>query len=262
VWQAGNSFRIKDFDDICERIKKRNMGCWKYIEEMGLANWSRVHFTGERYNLMSSNIAESLNNALLPARGSPVVALLEFIRKMLARWFESRRLKISRLVGDIPISVKREFMKRFKGGLGMSVLAVGAWDFEVVAKDGVQFHVSLEKQTCSCLEFQKIRIPCTHAMAAAHNRGLEFRTLVGEMHRLGMWSPTVQQPILPVRDPSEVDVPEEIRVLCLMPPITKRPPGRPPKLRIHSVGEYEVKYCFIHRQISILAQGNYNLCLL
>jgi len=124
MWQAGNSFRIKDFDDICERIKKRSMGCWKYIEEMGLANWSRVYFTGERYNLMSSNIVDSLNNALLPAKGSPVVALLEFIRKMLARWFESRRLKISILVGESPIAVERELMKRFKGGLGMSVLAV------------------------------------------------------------------------------------------------------------------------------------------
>jgi len=41
-----------------------------------------------------------------------------------------------------------------------------------------------------------------------------------------------------------VDVPEEIRVLCLMPPKIKRPPGRPPKMRIHSVGEYEVSYFF------------------
>ncbi|CAE5959266.1 unnamed protein product [Arabidopsis arenosa] len=104
--------------------------------------------------------------------------------------FKFTRKKISRTVGDIPIAVERELLKRFKGGLGMSVLAVR-------------------------------------------------RTLVGEMHRLRMWSPTVQESILPVRDPSEVDVPEKIRVLCLMPPKTKRPPERPPKLPIHSVGEYE-----------------------
>ena len=133
-------------------------------------------------------------------------------------WFKSRRKKIARTVGDIPIAVERELMKRFKGALGMSVSAVGRWDFEVVAKVGEQFHVSLEQQTCTCLEFQKIRIPFTHAMVVAHDRGLEFRTLVGEMHRLGMWAPTVQEPILLVRDPSEVDVRKNIRVLCLMPP--------------------------------------------
>lgn len=63
-----------------------------------------------------------------------MVALLEFIRKMLARWFESRRLKISRTVGDIPIAVERKLLKRFKGGLGMTVLAVGRWDYEAVTK--------------------------------------------------------------------------------------------------------------------------------
>ena len=96
-------------------------------------------------------------------------------------------------------------------------------------------------------------------MAAAHDRGLEFRSLVGEMHRLGMWSPTVQEPILLVRDPSEVDVRKNIRVLCLMPPKTKKNSRRPPKLRIHSVGEYEISY-FIY--ISIFFVYNSNVTIL
>lgn len=233
-------YRKKDFKTEYDRIRRRNKDCWEYLEEIGVENWSRAHFKGERYNLMSSNIAESLNKALLPCRGSPVVALLEFIRKMLARWFESRRKKISRTVGDIPIGVERELLKRFKGGLGMSVSAVGRWDYEVVTKDGNPFHVSLENKTCTCLEFQKVNMPCTHAMAAAHDRELEYRTLVGKMHRISQWAPTVEEAILPVRDPAEVDVPENIRILCVSPPKSKRPPGRPPKLRIHSAGEYEV----------------------
>ncbi|XP_010485036.1 PREDICTED: uncharacterized protein LOC104763351 [Camelina sativa] len=197
-------YRKKDFAAEYARIKKRNRGCWEYLEEIGVENWSRAHFAGERYNLMSSNIAESLNNALIPARGSPVVALLEFSRKMLARWFESRRKKILRTVGDIPIAVERELLKRFKGGLGMGVLAVGEWDFEVTSKDGKQFLVSVKDKTCSCMEFQKLKFPCTHAMAAAHDRGLEYMTLVGQMYRISTWTPTVGTSILHVQDPAEV----------------------------------------------------------
>ncbi|XP_023641511.1 uncharacterized protein LOC111831475 [Capsella rubella] len=188
---------------------------------------------------MSSNIAESLNKALLPARGSPVVALLEFIRKMLGRWFASRRKKISRTVGDIPIAVEKQLMKRFKEGLGMTVLAVGSWDYEVVTKTGSRYIVSLEDRTCSCLEFQKIKLPCAHAMAAANDRDLEYRTMVYDIYRIGVWTKTVAEPILPVRDPADVTIPAEIRIRYLMPPRSKRPPGRPPKLRVHSAGEYE-----------------------
>jgi len=179
-------YRKKDFDDEFERIKKRNVRCWEFLEGIGVQDWSRAYFEGERYNLMSGNIAESLNKTLVPARGSPLLAVIEFIRKMLGRWFESRRKRITRTVGDIPIAVEREFLKRFKGGLGMAVLAVGWWDFEVKPKEGGHFHVSLEKRTCSCLEFQKMNLPCTHAMAAAHERGFEYRTLVGDMHMKGL----------------------------------------------------------------------------
>lgn len=98
-------YKKKDFQIEYERIKQRNKGCWKYLEEIGMENWSRTHFKGERYNLMAINIAESLNKALLPCRGSTIVALLEFIRKMLDRWLESRKKKITRTVGDIPIAV-------------------------------------------------------------------------------------------------------------------------------------------------------------
>ncbi|CAD5324598.1 unnamed protein product [Arabidopsis thaliana] len=233
VWRAGSMYRKKDFDDEYDRIKQRNVRCWEFLEGIGVENWSRAYFEGERYNLMSSNIAESLNKALLPARGSPVLALIEFIRKMLGRWFETRRKRIARTVGDNPIAVERELLKRFKGGLGMAVLAVGRWDFEVKPKEGGHFHVSLEKRTCSSLEFQKLNLPCTHAMAAAHKRRFEYKLLVGDMHKIKMWQPTVEGAILPVQDLAEVEVPEDIRVMCLMPPQTKRPPERPPKLRIH-----------------------------
>ncbi|XP_022547787.1 uncharacterized protein LOC111200747 [Brassica napus] len=59
--------------------------CWDYLEKIDKKLWTRSHFEENRYNLMSSNIAESLNKALLPARDSRIMALLEFITRMLSR---------------------------------------------------------------------------------------------------------------------------------------------------------------------------------
>ncbi|CAA7015810.1 unnamed protein product [Microthlaspi erraticum] len=53
--------------------------------------WSRVHFEGDRYNIKTSNIAESINSAVKKAKGLPIPRLLEFIREKLGRWFSKRR---------------------------------------------------------------------------------------------------------------------------------------------------------------------------
>lgn len=57
---------------------------------------------------MSSNIAESFNKALLPARASPIVAVIEFIHRMISRWLAAQRLKLSKLMpDDLPPAVEK-----------------------------------------------------------------------------------------------------------------------------------------------------------
>src|SRR5437667_4598316 len=49
------------------------------------------HFPGRRYGHFTSNICESLNAALLPAREMPILAMFEAIRKLLMNWFSEKR---------------------------------------------------------------------------------------------------------------------------------------------------------------------------
>ncbi|XP_013650877.1 uncharacterized protein LOC106355478 [Brassica napus] len=100
VPSAGEAFKVAEFEKLYELIKLTDWRCWNYLEKIDRKLWTHSHFEGKRYNLMTSNIAESLNHALLPARDSPIVALMEFIRRMLTRWFESRRCKIKYHVKD------------------------------------------------------------------------------------------------------------------------------------------------------------------
>ncbi|KAF2599568.1 hypothetical protein F2Q68_00008316 [Brassica cretica] len=81
-------------------------------------------------------------------------------------------------------------------------------EYEVRGRDGVPYSVDLDKKSCSCLEFDMLLIPCTHAVAAAVHSRKRSDTL-GVMH--------------------------------LAPPNTRRPPGRPKKTRILSRGEFKEK---------------------
>ncbi|XP_056845553.1 uncharacterized protein LOC130496907 [Raphanus sativus] len=91
VKKAANSFRLTDFQATFERIKEINPDLHAYLERADVRKWARAHFRGDRYNLLTSNIAESINRALSGARSLPIVHLLESIRLMMTRWFATRK---------------------------------------------------------------------------------------------------------------------------------------------------------------------------
>lgn len=91
VKKAARCFRLSDFNEAFNEIEASDQNLHGYLQRAGVQMWARVHFPGERYNLMTTNIAESMNKALSKARSLPIVRLLESIRTMMTRWFAERR---------------------------------------------------------------------------------------------------------------------------------------------------------------------------
>ncbi|CAN6869699.1 unnamed protein product [Brassica oleracea] len=146
VGNTGEAFKVSEFEKLYELIKLTYWRCWDYLEKIDRKLWTRSHFEGKRYNMMTSNIAESLNHALLPARDSPIVALMEFIRRMLTRWFESRRCKISKMTGIVPKLIEQILVEQLVLCTSLLVLPCSTWEFEVTHKaPGFGFSVDLEK---------------------------------------------------------------------------------------------------------------------
>ncbi|XP_013617146.1 PREDICTED: uncharacterized protein LOC106323595 [Brassica oleracea var. oleracea] len=91
VKKAAYSFRLADFEASFETIKGLNPYLHAYLERADVCKWARAHFRGDRYNILTSNIAESINRALSDVRSLPIVRLLESIRLMMTRWFATRK---------------------------------------------------------------------------------------------------------------------------------------------------------------------------
>ena len=91
VKKAARCFRVADFEAIFDEIEAINPELHGYLQRADVRLWARVHFPGERYNLMTTNIAESMNRALSNARGLNILRILESIRVMMTRWFAERR---------------------------------------------------------------------------------------------------------------------------------------------------------------------------
>ena len=91
VKKAARCFRMSDFTAIFEELEAILPALHGYLQRADVRMWTRVHFRGERYNLMTTNIAESMNRALSHARGLNIVRILESIRVMMTRWFAEWR---------------------------------------------------------------------------------------------------------------------------------------------------------------------------
>ncbi|KAL0702306.1 hypothetical protein Bca4012_058428 [Brassica carinata] len=215
VGRAAEIFKVSHFKRLYTEIKLTDKRCWDYLEKIDPRHWTRSHFEGERYNPMSSNIDESLNKALVPA----IMALFEFIRRMISRWFVSRQRKISKMSGEIPPAVD-EWMEN-----------------NLEDPTGFGSSVNLETRSCTCLEFQKVGIPCRHAIVAAMFRDLQHSEFVADAYLKKTWNETTKGVTLPVPDPQDLFIPSEVSDLIMLPPKTKRPPGRPPTKRKRSAGE-------------------------
>ncbi|XP_018443737.1 uncharacterized protein LOC108815724 [Raphanus sativus] len=199
VGRAGEAFKVSDFNDIMDLIKLTDWRCWHYLEKIEKKLWTRSHFEGERFNVMTSNAAESLNKALLPARDSPIMALLKFIRQKLCTWYESRRGEISKMKGNVPDHIEKILVEQLVLSTCLLVLPCSTWVFEVTHKPtGFGFTVDLDKRTCTCLEFQKLGFPCRHAIAAASVRNMQYNMFVCKHRVKETWAETVRGIILPV----------------------------------------------------------------
>ncbi|KAA0054422.1 transposase [Cucumis melo var. makuwa] len=64
------------------------------LESIGFAKWSRAYSPRRIYNVMTTNISESLNSAKLKARELPICSMLEILRIMLQRWFLNEEMKL------------------------------------------------------------------------------------------------------------------------------------------------------------------------
>ncbi|XP_013614157.1 PREDICTED: uncharacterized protein LOC106320349 [Brassica oleracea var. oleracea] len=178
VAKAGKAYRLADFYKIFNEIKRVNASCADYLIGIGFEHWARSHFPGRRYNIMTSKVSESWNAVLREAREYPILALVEFIRAKLMSWFSAST--ISTNLDKFTPKVMEILAVNFKSSAGFEVKKIKHLEYEVRNKEGYSFHVDISKRFCSCFEFQLLKIPCQHAIAAAIVAKIKFDSLVAE----------------------------------------------------------------------------------
>ncbi|RID46045.1 hypothetical protein BRARA_I02732, partial [Brassica rapa] len=189
---------------------------------------SRFKNKGDRYNLLTSNTAEQLNNALTQSRSSPIIEL--FIRT-----------KSAKCRGFVTPEVEKVMQTHIRLTKGSKIASINTWSYQVSGLFGHPNTVSLENKVCTCQVFQKLKIPCGHALLAADSIGFPYVQLFGDCYKTQTWIETYAGVIYPDAPIGDFPIPATINSVIMLPPQTRRPSGRPRDKRVASTGEIPKK---------------------
>ncbi|XP_022842149.1 uncharacterized protein LOC111365876 [Olea europaea var. sylvestris] len=129
--RAALAYRVSEFDQFMTQIRTIRPSMASYLERAGISTWSRAHFVGNRYNVMTNNIAESLNSVLRRQRSFPITSLIENITSLMQRWFYERKSASTKCSTTVTSKIDDELRKSFDAGATLPVRNLDELVFEV-----------------------------------------------------------------------------------------------------------------------------------
>lgn len=206
----------------------------EFLKTLPFQNWANAYFPGKRYGEMYSNVAECFNNWIDEARELPVTKLVDTIRVKIMKMRTERRA--------IDSKWKRILTKDIDNKLEVSYNKTRTWvirsstEFLYEVNSGPSVTVDLERRTCSCRWWQIDGLPCDHAVVVIRKSGQNLNSYVEPFFYTDLYHLSYSDPNFPIPD---IDKPETtLQNMLILPPLCKKPPGRPANKRVPSRGEF------------------------
>nr|XP_016506536.1 PREDICTED: uncharacterized protein LOC107824299 [Nicotiana tabacum] len=109
---AARVYRRKGFDLYMSEIAKVDKKIFDYLMEEPPERWARSCCPRRRYDMLTTNIVESMNSMLLEAMKLPILRMMDFIQVKLQRWFYKRINEAEGTFYDISCWVEEELKKK------------------------------------------------------------------------------------------------------------------------------------------------------
>ena len=114
-------------------------------------------FHVNKYNILTTNITESLNSHLKSEKAYPIYALLVGIQKRLSKWFCTRRTVAGNHTKWVTPNIEEELLPPYQRSRCMPVDQLNDIEFNVRGI-GFEYLVHLSRGHCSCGIFNIDRI--------------------------------------------------------------------------------------------------------
>ncbi|KAF7145607.1 hypothetical protein RHSIM_Rhsim04G0195500 [Rhododendron simsii] len=204
-----------------------------FLSNLQPQHWANAFFPGQRYGEMYSHVAESFNSWIEEERYLPIKPLVDAIRVKVMNLIVERREIASKWAGKICPQMDKRLTDCFYDSRTWVVSESGYGVYEVHAQPTVT--VDIGNRSCSCKQWQQDGFPCCHAVGTITSSGKYLVDYVDPYYYSQTFRDSYSYSISPIptvwmpQRPIDEDV--------VLPPLSKKPPGRPKKKRIPSRGE-------------------------
>ncbi|KAH0716590.1 hypothetical protein KY290_012745 [Solanum tuberosum] len=179
-YKAAKAYDRCEFNDHFNQIRDLVSKTAKTLEHIGFDTWSRAFCLGNRYNIMTSNIVESINSMFDVEREFPIVALFDEINKRFALLFYQRCMELVNSVNRFVPSIEKDISKYVNACNKLLDHQIANYKFSVTSHGDIAT-VDLQRRTCTRRILYLDKIPCPHAMAALRVQyGVDFGNQIYE----------------------------------------------------------------------------------
>ncbi|KAH0653220.1 hypothetical protein KY289_030898 [Solanum tuberosum] len=200
-----NAYTTEEFNQYMAETYSIDERVKEYLFDIGYHRWSIAHSNVNRFMVMTSNIAESVNAADKEARDLLIYDLLDYLMKMIGRWNNTNRNEA--IATGTTLNTKYEHLMREKMKESQGMMVVPSTEYLYTVYDGGKRHiVNMRERICTCRQFQMDVMP-----------------------------------LYPIPDESIWEIPPDVAADIVLPPKGKIKPGRPQKIRYRNGGESRPK---------------------
>ncbi|XP_049387194.1 uncharacterized protein LOC125851445 [Solanum stenotomum] len=168
-YNAAKAYNKVEFYDHFNQIRDMVLKAAEHLESVGFHRWSRAFCPENRYNIMTSNIAESVNAMFEVEREFPIVVLFDEINMRFAKLFHERRMELVNSPNIFVPSMEKQISKNINLGNKLLAHQIANYKFSINGHGDVAT-VNLQRRMCTCRVFDLDKIPCPHAMAALRSQ--------------------------------------------------------------------------------------------
>ncbi|XP_049387666.1 uncharacterized protein LOC125851977 [Solanum stenotomum] len=187
-YKAAKAYDRCEFNDHFNQIGDLVSKAAETLERIRFRTWSRAFCPKNRniivytisYNIMTSNITESVNSMFDDEREFSIVALFDEINRRFVFLFHQRRMELVNSANRFVPSIEKDISKYVNAGNKLLAHQIANYKSSVTGHGDVAT-VDLQRKICTCRIFDLDKISCPHAMAALRAQyGVDFGNQIYE----------------------------------------------------------------------------------